>query len=95
VNWMAWTAFFGQCLLAFLTVEGVKAVIFGLKSIERSWWRVGLNLAMGAVFTYYAVMGSTLFPYTRGWIFVAVIVGALVTAGIHRVIKRFRPTSNV
>jgi hypothetical protein len=91
MNWMSWTSFFGQCLLAFLTVEGTKSVIFGLRTPARSWWRVGLNLAMGALFAYYAVLGSTLFPYTKGWIVVAIIVGALVTAGLHRVVKRFRP----
>lgn len=95
MNFQAWLNFFGQCLLAFLTIEGVKAIIFGLATPRRSWWRVGLNLLAGALAGWFLVPGSGLFPETRSWFFVSIVVSALVTAGLHRVVKRFRPVAVV
>jgi hypothetical protein len=91
VNFQAWLNFFGQCLLAFLTIEGVKAVIFGLRTPRRSSWRVGLNLLAGALAGWFIVPGAGLFPQTRTWFVISIVVSALVTAGLHRVVKRFRP----
>jgi uncharacterized membrane protein YedE/YeeE len=92
VNFQAWLNFFGQCLLAFLLVEGVKSILFGLRTLRRSSWRVGLNLLAGALAGWFIVPGSGLFPQTHTWFVVSIIVSALVTAGLHRVVKRFRPT---
>lgn len=91
MNFAAWSNFLGQCLLAYLLVEGTKDVFFGLRTPRRSVWRVGLNLLAGALAAWFIVPGSGLFPQTRAWFIVSIIVGALVTAGLHRVIKRFRP----
>jgi hypothetical protein len=88
---MAWSNFLGQCLLAYLLVEGTKDVIFGLRTPRRSSWRVGLNLLAGALAGWCIVPGSGLFPQTRTWFVISIVVSALVTAGLHRVIKRFRP----
>jgi len=88
VNFQAWLNFFGQCLLAFLLV---KSILFGLRTPRRSFWRVGLNLLAGALAGWFIVPGAGLFPVTRAWFVVSIIVSALVTAGIHRVVKRFRP----
>jgi len=91
VNFIAWSNFLGQCLLAYLLVEGTKDVIFGLRTPRRSSWRVGLNLLAGALAGWFIVPGSGLFPQTHTWFAVSIVVSALVTAGLHRVIKRFRP----
>lgn len=91
MNFQAWSNFLGQCVIAFLLVEGVKAIIFGLRSPRRSFWRIGLNLLAGAGAAFFIVPASGLFPWAGAWRWVAVIIGALVTAGIHRVVKRLRP----
>ncbi len=95
MNFGAWSNFLGQCLLAYLVVEGTKDVIFGLRTPRRSFWRVGLNLVAGAFMAWFLVPGSGLFPQTRNWFVVSMIFGALVTAGLHRVVKRFRPSAVV
>ncbi len=91
MNFGAWSHFLGQCLLAYLLVEGTKDVIFGLRTPRRAFWRVGLNLLAGALVGWFIVPGSGLFPGTRNWFVVSIVVSALVTAGLHRVVKRFRP----
>jgi hypothetical protein len=95
VNFQAWSHFFGQCILAFLTIEGVKAIVFGLRTLRRSSWRVGLNLLAGALAGWFIVPGSGLFPQTRPGFVISIVVSALVTAGLHRVVKRFRPIRGV
>lgn len=44
---------------------------------------------------WFLVPGSGLFPQTRNWFVVSMIFGALVTAGLHRVVKRLRPIAVV
>ena len=97
MNFTAWSNFLGQCLLAYLLVEGTKDVIFGLRTPRRSFWRVGLNLLVGALAGWFIVPSSGLFPYpvTRAWFIASIFISALVTAGLHRVIKRFRPRNVV
>lgn len=93
MNWIAWSSFLGQCLLAYLAIEGVKAILDAFRDLARSWWRVGLNLAAGALVGWTIVPGSGLWPWQgRGWYVVMVVVSALVTAGLHRLVKRLRPT---
>ena len=72
MNFIAWSNFLGQCLLAYLLVEGAKDVIFGLRTPRRSFWRVGLNLLAGALAGWFIVPGSGLFPQTRSWFVVSI-----------------------
>ena len=90
INLQAWDNLFGQALLAFLLIEGLKdtAILYRPSALVR----MALNF-LGNLAVAWAVIGtgSGLFIGSSvASILAAAVVGALVSAGLHRLWRGVR-----
>jgi hypothetical protein len=96
INLQAWDNFLGQCLLVFLVIEGLKIFPFIARASRGSiLYKILLNVAVNLVFSILVrgtggemIQGQGLSPLV-----LTVIVGSLITAGLHRLKKAFERRS--
>ncbi len=96
VNLQAWDNFLGRSLIVFLVIEGLKTFPWVARAARGSGlYKFILNVGTNLVFAIYSTTtGSDVFA-GQGWgpLVMTVLLGALATAGLHRLKKAFERRS--